>query len=188
MGTWLLMVVAMMWPLTVPTVAAVSRSAFRGWRVGLGVVCLTTVTLLWLAFGVGGAMVARMLAVPRGGFWWQLSFLCLAMVSSRSARRSRVLERCLRVPPLAPGGRRGVVTAVRAGVLTWRRCAFLCGPVMLAMTVGHSPVLMVNASLVAWWEAWHPRAYRDPVPVLLVAVTGAWVAVTALLKGRVGYG
>jgi hypothetical protein len=59
---------------------------------------------------------------------------------------------------------------------------------MLAMTVGHSPVLMVNASLVAWWEAWHPRAYRDPVPVLLVAVTGAWVAVTALLKGRVGYG
>lgn len=187
-GTWLLMVVAMMWPLTVPTVGAIARSSFRGWSTRLGVVCLATVTILWLAVGLAGAMLARTLSVPPGSVWWQLSFICLALVALRSARRSRLLERCLRLPALAPGGRRGVVTAARAGVLTWRRCALLCGPVMLAMTVGHSPVLMVYVSLAAWWEAWHPRAWRDPVPVVLVAAAGAWLAIAALLAGRIGHG
>ena len=46
---------------------------------------------------------------------------------------------------------------------------------MLAMVVGHSPVLMLGASLAGWWEAWHPRAWRDPVPVLLIAGAGAWI-------------
>jgi hypothetical protein len=187
-GTWLLMVVAMMWPLTVPTVGALTRSSFRGWRTRLGVVCLATVTILWLAVGLAGAMLARTLSVPPGSVWWQLSFICLALVAFRSARRSRLLEQCLRLPALAPGGRRGLVTAARAGVLTWRRCALLCGPVMLSMSVGHSPALMVCASLAAWWEAWHPRAWRDPVPVLLVAAAGAWLAIAALLGGRIGDG
>ncbi|MDQ4053913.1 MAG: hypothetical protein M3237_14590 [Actinomycetota bacterium] len=186
-GSWLLMVVAMMWPLTVPTVGAITRSSFHGWRTRLGVVCLATVTILWLAVGLAGAMIARTLSVPPGSIGWQLAFVCLALVAFRSSRRSRLLETCLRLPALAPGGRRGVVTAARAGVLTWRRCALLCGPVMLAMAVGHSPVLMVGASLAAWWEAWHPRAWRDPVPVLFIAGAGAWIAAAALLDGRVGH-
>jgi hypothetical protein len=36
-------------------------------------------------------------------------------------------------------------------------------------------VLMVSASLAAWWEAAHPRAWRDPVPVLLLAAGGVWL-------------
>ena len=145
-------------------------------------------TILWLALGLAGAAVAQALAVPVGSLWWQLAFVCVALAAYRSAHRRRVLEKCLRLPALAPGGRRGVVTAARAGVLTWRRCALLCGPVMLAMTVGHSPVLMVGASLAAWWEAWHPRAWRDPVPVLLVGAAGAWLLLSAYLDGRIGYG
>lgn len=186
-GSWLLMVVAMMWPLTVPTVGAITRSSFRGWRARLGAVCLATVTILWLALGLAGAVFARALSVPPASVWWQLVFVGLALVAFRSSRRSRLLEKCLRLPVLAPGGRRGVVTAMRAGVVTWRRCALLCGPVMLAMTVGHSPVLMVSASLAAWWEAWHPRAWRDPVPVVLIAGAGAWVTAAALLDGRIGH-
>jgi hypothetical protein len=187
-GTWLLMVVAMMWPLTVPTVGAITRSSFRGWHSRLGAVCLATVTILWLAVGLAGATLARTLSVPIGSIWWQLSFVCLALVAFRSARRSRLLEKCLRLPALAPGGRRGVVTAVTAGALVWRRCALLCGPVMLAMSVGHSPILMLCASLAAWWEAWHPRAWRDPVPVLLVAAAGLWLVIGALLGGGLGGG
>ena len=131
--TWLLMVIAMMWPLAVPTVGAVSRSSFRGWRTRLSAVCLATVTVLWLAVGLAGALLARWLGVPAGSVWWQLTFVGLALVAFRSQRRTRVLETCLRLPPLAPGGRRGVVTAATAALLTWRRCALLCGPVMLAM-------------------------------------------------------
>ncbi|MCW2737198.1 DUF2182 domain-containing protein [Nocardioides sp.] len=187
-ASWLLMVIAMMWPLAVPTVGAVSRSRFRGWRTRLPVVCLATVTVLWLAVGFAGAVLARLLGVPVGGVWWQLAFVGLALAAFRSARRSRVLETCLRLPPLAPGGRRGVVTAAKAGLLTWRRCVLLCGPVMLAMSVGHSAVLMACASLAAWWESWHPRAWRDRVPVALVAAGGLWLLVSDLFAQGVGHG
>ena len=183
-GIWLLMVVAMMWPLTVPTIGAVARSSFRGWRTRLAIVCLTVVTVLWLAVGLAGAMLARTLSVQAGSVLWQVVFICIALLAFRSARRSRLLETCLRLPTMAPGGRRGVVTAAWAGVVTWRRCSLLCGPVMMAMAVGHSAVLMFCASLAAWWEAWHPRAWRDPVPVLLVAAAGAWLATAALFDGR----
>ena len=186
--SWLLMVIAMMWPLAVPTIGAVSRSSFRGWRTRLPVVCLATVTVLWLAVGLAGALLAGSLGVTTGSVWWQLAFVGLALAAFRSARRTRVLETCLRLPPLAPGGRRGLVTAANAGLLTWRRCVLLCGPVMLAMTVGHSAVLMVCASLAAWWESWHPRAWRDRVPVMLVAAGGLWLLVSALFAQGVGHG
>lgn len=188
LASWMLMVAAMMWPLAVPAVGAVARSSFRGWRTRLGAVCLATVSVLWLAFGLAGALVARLFDVVSGSVWWQLSFVLLALLAMRSARRSRVLEKCLRLPPLAPGGRRGVVTAVRAGLLSWRRCAILCGPVMLAMCVGHDTVLMVCASLAAWWESWHPRAWRDRVPVALVATGGLWLLLQQLLDGGLGRG
>jgi hypothetical protein len=188
MTSWLLMVIAMMWPLAVPTIGAVSRSSFRGWRARLPVVCLATVTVLWLAVGLAGALLAGSLGVTTGSVWWQLAFVGLALAAFRSARRTRVLEACLRLPPLAPGGRRGLVTAANAGLLTWRRCVVLCGPVMLAMTVGHSAVLMVCASLAAWWESWHPRAWRDRVPVMLVAAGGLWLLGSALFAQGVGHG
>ena len=82
-STWLLMVVAMMWPLTVPTVGAIARSSFRGWRNRLGAVCLATVTILWLAVGLAGALLAQALSVPSGSFAWQLTFIALALVAYR---------------------------------------------------------------------------------------------------------
>jgi len=48
------MVIAMMWPLAAPTIGAVSRSSFRGWRTRLGMVCLATVT----GQGVDGYRIA----------------------------------------------------------------------------------------------------------------------------------
>ena len=103
------------------------RSSFHAWRTRLGVVCLATVTILWLGVGLAGAMMARALAVAPSSLWWQLAFVCLALGTFRSSRRRRLLETCLRLPALAPGDRRGVVTAARAGMLTWCRCALLCG-------------------------------------------------------------
>jgi hypothetical protein len=185
---WLLMVVAMMWPLAVPTVGAVHRSAFPAWRTRLDVVCIATVTVLWLVVGLAGASAARVLGVEPHSVRWQLAFVCLALVLFGSARRRRLLERCLRLPAIAPGGRRGLLTAARAGVLSWRRCVVLCGPLMLAMTVGHSLALMAGASLAVWWEAWHPRTWRDPVPVVLVAAAGCWVLLSAAMGGGAVHG
>lgn len=84
-------------------------------------------------------------------------------------------------PPLAPGGRRGIVSAVAAGVVSWRQCALLCGPLMIAMVVSHNPVVMIAASLSVWWEAWHPRAWRDRVPLALIVVAAIGAIAGGLL-------
>lgn len=173
---WLLMVLAMMWPLVVPTLNLVARSSYPRWRARLTLTTLATSSLLWLAFGLGTASVAQVAAVPAGSAWWQLAFLGVAIAAWRSARRTRLLWKCAKLPPVAPGGRRGVVGAARAGVVSWQRCGLLCGPVMAAMAIGHDPVVMVLASLSVWWEARHPRAWRDKVPLLLLGGAALWVA------------
>lgn len=169
---WLLMVVAMMWPLLVPTIDRVSRSAYPRWRFALTSLTVLTSTVLWCALGFTAALLAGLAGVPVGSLWWQLSFLLIAAVAWRSAARSRLLWRCSKLPPLAPGGRRGVITAITAGAVSWQRCALLCGPLMIAMVVGHHPLVMIPASLSVWWEAWHPRAWRDRVPLALIGLAG----------------
>ncbi len=176
-GMWLLMVAAMMWPLATPMLDAVRRSAYPRWRTGLVLACLATTTVLWLGFGLLAGTLARLLAVPEAALSWQVGWLLVAIVVTRSARRARVLWLCLTLPPLAPGGRRGLVSAARAGLVSWRRCAVLCGPVMTAMVVGHGVVLLACASLAAWWEAAHPRRRHDPVPPMLLAGALVWLVV-----------
>lgn len=172
---WLLMVAAMMWPLTAPALVVVSRGAFRAWRAPLAVTCLGTVTVLWVIAGLAIASLAHVLGVPALSRIWQIGWVAVALLAGRSARRARVLWRCTKIPAVAPGGARGVVSASIAGAVTWRRCALLCGPLMAAMVVGHDPVLTLSASFAAWWEAAHPRTWRDPVPTLLLTVAAAWL-------------
>ncbi|WP_214405411.1 hypothetical protein [Pseudonocardia lacus] len=179
--TWLLMVVAMMWPLAAPALAVVTGRAFRAWRVRLVATCLGVFTLLWVAAGLAVAVAAHVLAVPAAGGVWALGWVLVALVAGRSARRARLLWKCTEVPGVAPGGARGLASAAIAGAVAWRRCALLCGPVMTAMVLAHDPLLMLGASAAAWWEAAHPRAWRDPVPALLLAAVAAW-----LLLGVVG--
>ncbi len=69
------------------------------------------------------------------------------------------------------------MSAARAGLVSWRRCAVLCGPVMTAMVVGHGVVMLACASLAAWWEAAHPRRRHDPVPPMLLAGALVWLVV-----------
>ncbi len=172
---WSLMVVAMMWPLLVPTVDHVSRAAFPRWRFTLVSITVLTATLLWLALGFAVALAAQVAGIPAGSVWWQLAFIGVAAVAWRSAARSRLLWRCAKLPPIDPGGLRGARRSAAAGLVSWQRCALLCGPLMMAMVVGHNPVVMIAASISVWWEAWHPRAWRDRVPLalILVAALGA---------------
>ena len=174
-GAWLLMTAAMMWPLIAPTVDRVAQAAYPQWRIALAATTLATATALWLVLGLVAAMAAHIGSVPLGSVWWQLAFLGVAAVAWGSARRRRLLAMCAKLPPIAPGGARGLRTAVRVGAVSWRRCALLCGPLMIAMVVGHNPVVLAAASASVWWEAWHPRAWRDRVPLALILVAGLGV-------------
>ncbi|MET4157770.1 DUF2182 domain-containing protein [Agromyces sp. PvR057] len=180
---WLLMVVAMMWPLLVPLANRIAGGSFPSWRIGLPIVAIAVSTMLWLAFGVVAGAFAQLAAIPAGSLWWQLAAFTVAGLARWSARRARLLTRCAVTPPIAPGGGRGIRTAARAGAVEWRRCAILCGPLMLAMVPGHSVVVLAAASLSVWWEARHPRAWRDPVPLALIVVAGIGAVGSTLLGG-----
>ena len=171
-GAWLLMTAAMMWPLLIPVVDRVSRAVRPRWRLAITSVVVVVATALWFAVGFAGALTAQIAGVSSGSVWWQLAFITAAAVAWRSERRNRLLARCAKLPPIAPAGVRGVRGAARVGYVSWTRCALLCGPLMLAMVIGHNPIVMIAASASVWWEAWHPRARRDRVPLALIIVAG----------------
>lgn len=163
-----LMVVAMMWPLMAPVAALVARSTFPSRRVlHVGIVLVVT-TSLWLAFGAALHAVTLVLG-PATPPWWPTVWLGVAVAVTWLPRRARLLWLCLRLPPVYPGGRRGLGTTTRAAWVFWRRCALLCGPVMAAMVTDHGLAVMALASAAVWWEQWHPRARRDHVPRALLA-------------------
>lgn len=183
LAIWVVMVIAMMWPLTLRMATSISRASYRDWQAVCVAVSLLAFTVLWTVAGLATASAARLASVPEHSRWWQLGWLMAAlavMTTWWSARRARLLWRCATFGPLAPGGWHGIASSARVGAVTFRRCALLCGPCMAAMAVGHSMVIMMFASASAWWESTHPRRWRDPVPVVLVGIPAAWLTIALL--------
>jgi hypothetical protein len=181
-GHWLLMVVAMMWPLYATSTAALARMTFRRWRVAAVAAHVGTITSMWLAFGlVGwGAFLLVENSVPTWA--WSVAWLVAAVAVTRSMWRTRLLRTCGRIGVIAPAGRRALVTASGSGVRMFPRCVALCGPVMLAMVSSHELVLMLGGSAAVWWEQRHPRAFRDPVPVSLLVITAVMLIATTFWR------
>ena len=170
-GHWVLMVAAMMWPLYAASAAALRRTVFRRWQAATIAMYLTVLTALWLAVGYLAHGV-YLLAAPVIPVWaWSATWLVVAMAAVRSLWRARLLWTCQQVKTLAPSGRRALTGSAVLAVRAWPRCAALCGPVMIAMAASHPLPLMVGASAAVWWEQRHPRAWRDPVPLAILAVT-----------------
>jgi hypothetical protein len=183
---WLLMVVAMMWPLYAAPAAAVARLSFRRWRAGTVGAYLGTITAGWLIAGAvarGGYLLVAPVVSPRV---WSLAWLLVAAAATRSVWRTRLLRTCCRLGVVAPVGVRAVGSGARCGLQAWPRCALLCGPVMLAMVAAHSLPLMIGGSAAIWWEQRHPLAWRPAVPVVLLGVTaGALIVGAVWPAGRV---
>jgi hypothetical protein len=168
---WVLMVVAMMWPLYAASAAALRRTVFRRWQAATIAMYLATLTALWLAVGYSARGV-YLLAAPVIPAWaWSAGWLVVAIAALRSLWRARLLWTCQQVKTLAPSGRRALTGAAVLAARAWPRCAALCGPVMIAMAAAHPLPLMVGASAAVWWEQRHPRAWRDPMPVALLGGT-----------------
>lgn len=186
LALWVLMIVAMMGPLTLRVATSISRAAYRDSRTVCVMVSLLVFTVLWVAAGLILASGARLASVGDHTRWWQVGWLVTAvglMTILWPARRARLLWSCATFGPLAPSGWRGIVSSFRAGAVTWRRCAVLCGPVMAAMAVEHSMVVMVFGSASAWWEFAHPRTWRDPVPVVLLTAAAVVLTIAPSLEG-----
>ncbi len=175
---WLTMVVAMMWPFMARGLEVALRGTYRRWRPGVAAVYLGTSTTLWLAAGVAALPIARAVTLRTPDRVWPTVWLLVALTSAWSTRRAARLWKCASRRVQATDGWPALRSASVASARQWRRCAFLCGPVMAAMVPmsrGTWAVMGLGAGAM-WWEQRRPRAWRDPVPVALIG--GAVAAMT----------
>lgn len=162
---WQLMVVAMMIPLTVPSLRV---SAFRSlWprRHRAIATFLTGYLAIWLLVGLS---LACLLAwEPQLTDVWKkeataAAFLLVAAWQWTPMKR-RALVKCHATVPLAPRGWRADRDAIRFGWMAGRSCCVSCGVSMVACTLtGHHPVALVACVWMAFQErySWRPNTRR----------------------------
>ena len=129
----------------------------------------------WLGFGVAARGVYLLVPAAVPVWTWPMVWVIASIAATRSVWRARVLRRCLPVGVVAPFGHRAIVTAAGTAARQWPSCLLLCGPVMMAMVGAHHLPIMLGGSAAVWWEQRHPRSWRDPVPVAILAATAILV-------------
>ena len=178
---WLLMIAAMMLPLSVDAIRATAdRSLWRrrdraiaAWLFGYVMACFLPGAVLSLAVapalhgptGVSTAVVALSFAFAS---LWQLS-----------AWRVRALARCHRTQPLAPDGWRADYDCVRYGWTTGVWWSVACGALMFACgLLGHgatAAAVMAIATVIGVSERYMvpPNQHWLAVPIASLAVLAA---------------
>jgi predicted metal-binding integral membrane protein DUF2182 len=151
---WVLMVLAMMLLVVAPrvrTVALGSPSSRRHRSAGAYVLGFVT---LWSV--VGAALVGAVVLAGvehHGGHLLPLVLL-LAAAWQVSVPRRRVLRRSWPLRPRTERGLAGDIDCARSGVRSAARCLVECWPVMLAMALSHSLLLMAGLTVVLLSERW----------------------------------
>jgi predicted metal-binding membrane protein len=141
-GGWILMVLAMMLPIAAPHARRVAMRSLWHRRYRAMVSFLFGYLAVW--FAVGGVLAAVLVAVgqPRPGSAVLAAVLLGAAAWQVSRPRRRVMRRCGAFRAGAIRGWRAERDCAAGGFRIGLRCTFTCGPVMLAMAVGHGVILM----------------------------------------------
>lgn len=168
---WLLMVVAMMLPATLPIVRAISLDGLWSRRYRAPAIFLAVYVAVWSLFGAV-ALGAWAFASDRGGEGHAPLVIAAILVGGAgwqlTSRHRRCLKRCHRRRPIGVRG----VAADRAcagyGAYHARQCVGTCWPLMLAMAPAHLPLLIVGLAALSTWQRVVVRPRRDvAVGVLL---------------------
>jgi predicted metal-binding membrane protein len=180
---WLgVMVVAMMLPLTLPSVRHVADSA-RGWRrhrAALGF--LAAYFAVWM-LAMGAIAAAWSAAALLAGWTMAAGIAVAAAVAWEMAPAKRhLLHRCRRTRPIASGGWRADGDCIRFGSAAGADCVASCWALMaLCVAFGHS--LAVMAALFGVQLA--GRYVRRPSPALAAAAVLA--VCLASIAARAGW-
>ncbi len=164
-GHWLLMVAAMMLPLTLEAARITAVRSFWYRRHRAIAAFLVGYLCVW---GLIGAVASPL---RTNGM---LAGLVLAAAATWqvTAMKRRMLRGCHLTIPLAPRGWRADVACMRYGRLVGIRCAGNCGLLMLACAAsGHSLVLMICATAIGVVERARPgSAYALAASLLFLSV------------------
>lgn len=182
---WTVMVAAMMLPVVATQVRGVAVRSVWSRRHRSALAFLVGFLAVW--FAVGGLAVAIPVAggSPAPSGLWTAGALLLAAGWHVSPVRRRVLRRCGAVRLGPTTGSAADLDCARAGLRSGLRCVVTCGPMMVAMVVSHSLLLMVGLLVVMLSER-----SRGPDPLRragrlaeasallgFAVLAGAWAAV-----------
>jgi len=148
---WLLMVVAMMFPLVMPQVRQAAFHSLWSRRHRAIALFLIGYVLPWLAFGAIVITLQGKLPSDRRASVIVAILIAAAWQGSPSKRRA--LNNCHRVMPLAPRGWRANRDCVMFGCRIGAACVCACWALMLVCTVSdHSILTMCVATMVAIYD------------------------------------
>lgn len=157
---WLLMVLAMMVPLSVGAIRTTAArslwrrrhraiAAFLGGFVvpwAIAGVLVSIAVAAWMPEDAGAVTVVTMLAFAIAALW------------QRSRAKQRALMACHGTRPLAPAGWAAVRDSVGFGASIGGHCVISCWALMLACAVsGHHPLVMLAAAAIGVAERTTPR-------------------------------
>ena len=173
---WLVMVVAMMFPLVI---GAIRLTAFRSlWRRRHRAIAVFLAGYVspWLLFGLIVLLLQRsLLSEFRGAVLAGIGFL-IAAAWQWAPMRVRALRACHRTRPLAPSGWKADLDCIKFGCSVGVPCVASCWALMLACAfAGHSALPMMAATAVALIDRGALRV--DP------RLTPAGLVVMALIYG-----
>ena len=145
---WTLMVAAMMLPVVAPQVRRVALLSVWSRRHRAAAAFVVGYVVVWLV--IGAALVTALAAFGSGQDLtpWLVVALLAAAVWQVSGPRRRMLRRCASLKLGAATGLAADLDCARAGVRSGLRCAFTCGPLMVAMALSHSLLLMAGVLAV----------------------------------------
>ncbi len=145
---WVLMVLAMMLLAVAPRVRTVALESRSSRRQRSAVAYVLGFVTLWSVVGAALVGAVVLTGVEAHGGHLLPVVLLLAAAWQVSVPRRRVLRRS---PPFGPGTARGLagdVDCARSGMRSAGRCLVECWPVMVAMALSHSLLLMAGLTVV----------------------------------------
>lgn len=149
-GAWLVMVVAMMLPATLPIARAISFQSPWDRRYRAPAVFLATYVAIWVAFGFV-ALAAWSLSGTAGDPA-SAALLAVGAAWLLTDRHRLFLRHCHRMLPIRARGWNADRSCLRFGAYHARQCVGTCWPLMLAMVPSHRPALMVAVAGLSTWE------------------------------------
>ncbi len=175
LGSWILMVGAMMLPTAIPAIRDVATRSYRRRRILAVLEYILGYTACWLPVGV--AFVLLRSCEFAHDLRAAVALCLLAAAWALLPIRAYWFVRCHRQIPLCPAGARADLDAMRQGAVHGVPCIKMCWPLMFACAIsGHDLALMIGGASLAAAEKRMFRLDRKPL-VLGALALGAWIFV-----------
>ena len=147
-GGWMLMVLAMMLPVIAPHARQVAVRSLWHRRHRAMAWYLCGYLAVWAVIGAVIVGALHLVDQPHPPVGVTVAALAVAALWQTSPPRRRAMRRCGNLSLGAVRGAAADRDCAAAGWRAGRRCAFTCGPVMLAMAVGHHHPALMGGLLV----------------------------------------